>query len=198
MTITHELLDEIERGLDGVPPGPWKSFAGCGYGVWAEHGPNATAICLPYGPRRSPQKPIVGAHIARLDPQTVGELVRLARIGLEAGDHDLAAAAYLHGAADLKAAIARAEAAEKRASMLERALAPFATHYQAWMDRYADNITSSTFPIHTFGDLRRARDALRRGLPVDPCEAAQSVLNQAAAAIQAVLDGIERADDEAP
>jgi len=102
------------------------------------------------------------------------------------------------GAADLKAAIARAEAAEKRASMLERALAPFATHYQAWMDRYADNITSSTFPIHTFGDLRRARDALRRGLPVDPCEAAQSVLNQAAAAIQAVLDGIERADDEAP
>lgn len=69
-------------------------------------------------------------HIARMDPQTVAAI------------------------------IARLEAAEAENKRLREALRPFGNHYQSWMDHYADHITSSTFPIHTIGDLRRARAAL--------------------------------------
>lgn len=56
------------------------------------------------------------------------------------------------------AALIRQQAAE--IERLRGALEPFANHYQSWMDGHADHITSTTFPVHTFGDLRRARAAM--------------------------------------
>lgn len=107
---TTELLDEIERGLEGVQGGPWKldklacyvwapsekggdfplmdepgengrvvGMRGWGYYTGTGHG----ALGLPYEDARARQQR-TGEHIARLDPDTVRELVRLARIGAAA------------------------------------------------------------------------------------------------------------------
>lgn len=92
MSIDTAKLDEIERGLEGVTPGPW-----CLQGDWR---PKAKKVggWLSTACRRPPPplfeiNPFVGetikhianaAHIARCDPQTISELVRLARIGLAA------------------------------------------------------------------------------------------------------------------
>jgi hypothetical protein len=56
-------------------------------------------------------------------------------------------------------ACGKQEAAD-RIEQLEAALRPFITHYADWMDRYPDTNETSTFPRHTYGDIRRARAAL--------------------------------------
>lgn len=107
MTITTETLNEIERGLAGVTPGPWRvseqthPYGDKGYShreqristEW-DHpqlkGPmDITRLGIGVGLPGLAPIPMVrieapdAAHIARLDPDTVRELVRLARIGLE-------------------------------------------------------------------------------------------------------------------
>jgi len=46
---------------------------------------------------------------------------------------------------------------EKRLADAERVMSPFIRHYEPWMDRWPDDEESSTFPRHTFGQLRAAR-----------------------------------------
>jgi hypothetical protein len=69
-------LDAIEAGLEGVTPGPW----------------DRGRLLLPGSPWRvgQPRHTVAevrvnanAAHIARLDPDTVREMTRLARIGAE-------------------------------------------------------------------------------------------------------------------
>lgn len=43
---------------------------------------------------------------------------------------------------------------------LRTALKPFTCHYSPWMDEWADHVETSTYPKHTFGDVRRAIAAL--------------------------------------
>ena len=54
----------------------------------------------------------------------------------------------------------RAEAAESEAAALREALRPFVSHYEPWMERQADGDRMCVYPVHTMGDLRRARTAL--------------------------------------
>ena len=80
--ITLAQLSEIECGCDGVTPGPWALEP------FDDLSAELTAPCA----ESANGKRYIGAmffqpdskHIARLDPATVRELVRLARIGLEA------------------------------------------------------------------------------------------------------------------
>jgi hypothetical protein len=89
MTITTETLDQIETGLAGVTPGPWDfypedptSYYGAG---------RSAAMCNDAGEKvidclwasATERGNLIYRHIARLDPQTVADLVRLARIGLD-------------------------------------------------------------------------------------------------------------------
>lgn len=76
----------IERGCEGVTPGPWEDYEHCWfrYGVRAVGDDYRDPLVIPTtytqvkgGAKNRP----IAAHIARLDPQTVAELVRLARIG---------------------------------------------------------------------------------------------------------------------
>jgi hypothetical protein len=104
MTITTEQLDALERGLKGVTPGPWATDASngpansvnqrAGVGVYSmtvaqpsydegEGIPDDAWVCGIWGEFAS-QYVQDTAHIARCDPDTIGELIRLARIGLEA------------------------------------------------------------------------------------------------------------------
>lgn len=41
-----------------------------------------------------------------------------------------------------------------------KALAPFVTHYQSWMDSLPDHAELTVFPRHNMGDLRRVRSVL--------------------------------------
>jgi hypothetical protein len=82
-------LNEIEAGLEGVTEGPWR----------ARKIGDSTATYVGGVPVISPgqkhskqpflgvlcclQEPADAAHIARLDPATVRELIRLARLGIE-------------------------------------------------------------------------------------------------------------------
>ena len=77
--ITLAQLSEIERSCDSVTPGPWE-FNKRGGEIEAANphsarSPWAVGMIYHVGD---------GPHIARLDPATVRELVRLAKIGLEA------------------------------------------------------------------------------------------------------------------
>lgn len=46
------------------------------------------------------------------------------------------------------------------AAALREALRPFVSHYEPWMERQADGDRMCVYPVHTMGDLRRARTAL--------------------------------------
>lgn len=73
--ITPERLDEIERGLVGVTPGPY--IVSRDERKWIDTlGPISEN-----GWRDN--RDADASHFARMDPQTVAELVRLARIGME-------------------------------------------------------------------------------------------------------------------
>ncbi|MEK1930676.1 MAG: hypothetical protein AAAC47_13010 [Pararhizobium sp.] len=48
-------------------------------------------------------------------------------------------------------------AAMEENKALRKALEPFIRHYEPWMDSWDDDVQASTFPRHTFGELRRAR-----------------------------------------
>jgi hypothetical protein len=98
MSITLEKLDEIERGCEGVTPGPWEIGAAGDYQPDSKHGPDFTPIHSDtwgafvsvvtstdnaggrVGTSEQGQRNL--AHIARLDPDTVRELVSLARSAL--------------------------------------------------------------------------------------------------------------------
>jgi hypothetical protein len=78
MTDFTNTLDEIEKGLRGVTKGPWRSETGANSHVFSEivMDERDNAIAFSDDENR--------AHIARLDPDTVRELVRFARIGIAA------------------------------------------------------------------------------------------------------------------
>jgi hypothetical protein len=98
MTDITRKLDEIEAGLEGVTPGPWEPFI-CDDGKQWSGWPLSIeawsiadkSIVRPGGfypyewdAKTSQHEACANAsHIARLDPDTVRELVRLARIGAE-------------------------------------------------------------------------------------------------------------------
>jgi hypothetical protein len=76
MTITTEQLDALEAGLEGVTPGPWKQGASQRDQVLRVQ----TTPLLIAGTIDAPD----AAHIARCDPDTIRELIRGYRLGLEA------------------------------------------------------------------------------------------------------------------
>jgi len=95
MTDIIAKLDAIEAGLDGVTPGPWRRYAKSPHvsrdtthpDPHPETGSVLIAECGNYrdkeiAPYNMDRWLADAAHIARLDPDTVRELVRLARIGL--------------------------------------------------------------------------------------------------------------------
>lgn len=49
------------------------------------------------------------------------------------------------------------------ANRAKEALKPFVAHYQEWMDKWPDESNCTTYPIHTHGDIRKARIALGLG-----------------------------------
>ena len=76
--ITLAQLSEIESGCEGVTPGPWRGGHRCDGWLTAPNPDIPTKRC---GIGEIYAR-IDASHIARLDPATVRELVRLARIGL--------------------------------------------------------------------------------------------------------------------
>ena len=80
MSITPEKLDEIECGLEGVTPGPWEAEKG-GRGSWIK-GSTSEWAAMGCGDTDA-SADANSEHIARMDPATVRELVRLARVGME-------------------------------------------------------------------------------------------------------------------
>jgi hypothetical protein len=97
MTDIVAKLDAIEAGLDGVTPGPWRRYAKSPHvsrdttrpDPHPETGSVLIAECGDYrdkeiAPYNMDRWLADAAHIARLDPDTVRELVRLARIGADA------------------------------------------------------------------------------------------------------------------
>ncbi|MHC2016365.1 hypothetical protein [Methylobacterium sp. CM6247] len=68
--------------------------------------------------------------------------------------------AYLKHRSDALAALSAASARPSPADPVRAALAPFVTHYQPWMDDWADDALCTVFARVTFGDLRRARAAI--------------------------------------
>ena len=93
-----EVLDEIEKGLPGVTPGPWwaepeydAEDRGCSIIAATEYGAlpgNPTRGQVAFATELSPEHGHVAeanaAHIARLDPQTMLTIIELARKGLAA------------------------------------------------------------------------------------------------------------------
>ena len=81
MTDIIAKLDAIEAGLEGVTPGPWRAAP------WGNRVPphEVMNVIMPAIEQVFPDFLCAdAAHIARLDPDTIKELVRLARIGAEA------------------------------------------------------------------------------------------------------------------
>jgi len=84
MSITPEQLDEMERGLEGVTPGGW-----IGRDLYAPYVDPSFVVAR--NPATSGGIGVLArafsskdaAHIARCDPDTIRELVRLARLGAE-------------------------------------------------------------------------------------------------------------------
>lgn len=96
--MTPEQLAEIERGLEGVTPGPWhalRSDPAEGVNCWWVNGQpspmlrgfSATVATVGGGYGLNDNRE-TAAHLARCDPQTIAELVRLARIGMTAEKRD--------------------------------------------------------------------------------------------------------------
>lgn len=89
------------------------------------------------------------------------------------------------------------DADRARIRELEAALEPFVAHYSMWMDQWGDDVQSSVYPRHTFGDIRRVRIALRKEEAAFPAEAPREHFHQVphdegkpdlAALWQAVID----------
>lgn len=98
-TLTPEQLDALERGLAGVTRGPWhpghfgrpdhpcdcRSIVAEGYAGSIAEINVKNDLPISEGGNDAPP-PLEAAanmrHIARCDPQTIAELVRLARIGI--------------------------------------------------------------------------------------------------------------------
>lgn len=76
-------LDEIERGCEGVTPGPWRVGPVDDTRVEAADGSEVAQIDGDYNaPDTWPIMEANAAHISRLDPQSILRLVALARLGL--------------------------------------------------------------------------------------------------------------------
>jgi hypothetical protein len=95
MTLSPELLNAIEAGCDGVSPGPWEAdgVKNDGFTSYEVTDPNGLSVCDTYnagtieiqeegGRAWDEQGRKNMAHIARLDPATVLELVAGYRRGL--------------------------------------------------------------------------------------------------------------------
>jgi hypothetical protein len=82
MTLSPELLNAIEAGCDGVTPGPWRNDNGEGYSINSIWAPKRILVAQAVGD--SAEADANAAHIARLDPATVLELVAGYRAGLKA------------------------------------------------------------------------------------------------------------------
>jgi hypothetical protein len=84
MTLSPELLNAIEAGCDGVTPGPWSirhdTCAECSRRGAAEY----DIPELPGGYHAQFSEQADAAHIARLDPATVLDLVAGYRAGMKA------------------------------------------------------------------------------------------------------------------
>lgn len=62
---------------------------------------------------------------------------------------------------DIDRLAARLAAAEAEAARLREDVEPVIVKYEPWMDEFSDDASCSVFRRFTFGDLRRARAALR-------------------------------------
>ena len=78
MTDIIAKLDAIEAGLEGVTPGPWEVKPTAPIVVGVSHSNLSGIAGLSVGIGRTYSNT---AHFSRLDPDTVRELVRMARIG---------------------------------------------------------------------------------------------------------------------
>lgn len=99
--MTPTLLDEIERGLEGVRNGPFRVGEGTHALLVFDAENMAVAGAVYSHPNPEQAKKSLAAHIARMDPQTVAELIRLARIGMDADAREQAA--YERGMEDAAA-----------------------------------------------------------------------------------------------
>ncbi len=91
--LTPADLDVMEAGLEGVTPGPWEVYDGCSWRRIGTTGARYDDCAVLYPVVADDGHPDLSsrhgdrdrnlAHITRLDPATVRELIRLARIGLD-------------------------------------------------------------------------------------------------------------------
>jgi hypothetical protein len=79
--LSSELLNAIEAGCADVTPGPWRNDNGEGYSINSIWAPKRILVAQAVGD--SAEADANAAHIARLDPATVRELVAGYRAGLE-------------------------------------------------------------------------------------------------------------------
>lgn len=101
--------------------------------------------------RTEAQNALIAAHIARCDPATIrAAMTELLELRTE--NEEETALRVL--------ALDNMRAAEAQAKALRDALRPFVSHYGDWMDHHPDDRNCSTYPIHTFGQIRRALTAL--------------------------------------
>ena len=91
--ITDERLAEIERGCEGVTPGPWHTEVGARYGAVVCRG-DGRAIAS------ADASEDLAAHIARLDPQTVLAIIARLRAAEERADELGDAVAAMFAKAD--------------------------------------------------------------------------------------------------
>lgn len=121
MTDIREVLDEIEKGLPGVTPGPWAVYEGSSWRRIGTAGHRYDDCAVLYPVVASDGHPDLSsragdreanlAHIARLDPQTMLAIIELARKGLAADAGEAVATSVyesaVQGRADFRAAYQR-------------------------------------------------------------------------------------------
>lgn len=121
MTLTVAQLDEIERGCEGVTPGPWRE----------ENQPFGSAIYIKGGKtiatahgslaitKEKLPNDLNAEHIARLSPEVVRELCQLAREGLTMRqDYEAATDSHLAHVRDLDVAM-NGDGAAKRPLLID-------------------------------------------------------------------------------
>lgn len=136
MTDIREVLDEIEKGCEGVTPGPWKAEqTGNEWHVFMLSTDETICVIEEWS------REIDGAdaaHLARLDPQTMLAIIELARKGLaaDAGATELraelsAAVGYMRNAMiDLETGASKATALRTITGGIKRAEAVLASPTQ--------------------------------------------------------------------
>lgn len=157
----NEILDQIERGLEGVTPGPWRRKPMKGYTddyvltdhpdfQQPKHG-NLVAECGFSSGKVEHRYEADAAHIARCDPDTMRAIIVHIR-ELEARNRELEtltdeldflrheggpdSVAFLEQkVAAFDAMQARAEKAEDKVAMLREALEPLADQADIWGDQ---------------------------------------------------------------